>query len=228
MRKTTAAAALVLAFSSMAMSAARAEIVTYFFADSGLYNGIGVNNTGVFATASFTDVAAANGNIGYVELVMSVDSALQTHAYVNDWAFNSDDIAFNADHLSGEVAKSFKIGSNVVNNFGGTSNLNDFDLGFSFSNGDGQLAAGATSTYKLIGTGLSASSFKTANAIDIFSAVHVQGYGNGTSSFYKGVTVVDTINPPSEVPEPGTVALFGLGLLGFAAARRKAGKRQAA
>jgi hypothetical protein len=41
--------------------------------------------------------------------------------------------------------------------------------------------------------------------------------GNGAYNLY--LTAPGTLAPPDEVPEPATVALFGLGLLGFAATR---------
>ena len=49
-------------------------------------------------------------------------------------------------------------------------------------------------------------------------------FGGGPESFLIYNLSTGAPNPPSGVPEPTTVALFGLGLLGFAASRRKSAK----
>ena len=73
-----------------------------------------------------------------------------------------------------------------------------------------QLAAftGNLGNYKI---GLSATVTSAAGASETFFAINSAG-----------------VVPPSELPEPGSVALLGLGLLGFVAARRKAGKTKSA
>jgi hypothetical protein len=59
-----------------------------------------------------------------------------------------------------------------------------------------------------------------------YSTVPVSGvFGDGNDYFklnsFGGEVVAVVTPPPSQVPEPGTFALFGVALVGFAAARRK-------
>lgn len=233
MKKATAAAALVLAFSSLAMSAAHADVITYYYTKAGVYNGAPIDYANVFATATFSDNNEA-GSPTTVNLTMEVFKGLDAGGYVNDWAFN-----IQSPYTIGTVvavmpttqASTIEFnGKNSNKNFGGADG-GSFDLGFYFKNASpGQLAVGSTSVYKISGasgSSLLASYFFDENDKGLYSAVHVQGYG--ASSFYKGVTEQPpVIYPPAEIPEPGTVALLGLGLLGFAAARRKISKSRAA
>lgn len=110
-------------------------------------------------------------------------------------------------------------------NFFGTGN-DLFELIFNFSTANpGQIAVNATSTYTIVGAGLVAANFDTSSH-GIFSAVHVQGYSNSSGVFVG--TKGDTGLPPAEIPEPSSIALLGLGLLGVAAARRKFAVKKAA
>ncbi|MGJ9420130.1 exosortase-dependent surface protein XDP1 [Massilia sp. CMS3.1] len=58
-----------------------------------------------------------------------------------------------------------------------------------------------------------------------YSTVPVSGTFGDSNDYFKlngfGGNLVAVTPPPSDVPEPGTFALFGIALLGFAAARRK-------
>jgi hypothetical protein len=222
MKKTTAAAALFLAFSSMAMSAAHADVI-YYFSQAGLLpGGTNVQTNGVFASATFANGTLANT----VDLTMKVESSLDSGAYVNDWAFNM----FSGPEITEVVAKpandikvKVQYGSETKPFFS-TGDIYELIFRFSSSN-PGEIQRGTSLTYTITGkNGLTEDSFATSSN-GIFSAIHVQGFSQGGSGvFISGEPGL----PPAEIPEPTTVALLGLGLLGFAAARRKAGKSRAA
>lgn len=220
MNKHTALTAFLLAMSSMTMSAANADVI-FYFGKTGFYNGTVINDPNTFASATFKNISANN-----VSLTMKVLPGLDAGGYVNDWAFNINPsiTSLTRSFLSGTRADSIEFGSNTVNNFGG-ANGGDFDLAFHFNTRNpGQLAVNGTSVYNLSGAGLTESSFSFVNDKGLYSAVKVQGYGN--SSEYKSGSPTDNPVPPSSIPEPTTVALLGLGLLGFAASRRAVTKNR--
>lgn len=76
---------------------------------------------------------------------------------------------------------------------------------------------------------LSATSITDLNTDGLLS-VTVKSLNNGDNFFFASsilsatVTKGEVTDPAGEVPEPTTVALVGLGLLGFAASRRKSAK----
>ncbi|WP_194714379.1 PEP-CTERM sorting domain-containing protein [Noviherbaspirillum soli] len=218
-------AASVVALSALVSTAANASVI-YYFSNLGQYNGPAVATTSYFATAKFEDNGANT-----VKLTMTVAPTLDAGKYVNDWAFNSSVLItgatlFGAANPPTNVAASSKeYGDNVVNNFGGAPG-GDFDLGFHFSTANpGQLQSGS-STYTITGAGLTENSFRLANEQGLFNAVHVQG--NGASSYFFG-TLEEGGGPGNgNIPEPSTVALLGLGLLSFAANRRRAAKNKKA
>jgi hypothetical protein len=83
----------------------------------------------------------------------------------------------------------------------------------------GRFFHGETSTWTILG--VTEADFLTlvpGSGIDALALVHIQqvGAGRGGNGSLKYVGT-----GPNEVPEPGTVALLGLGLLGFAGARRR-------
>jgi PEP-CTERM motif len=218
-RKTKLAAALS-AFSFFAIvSTSHATVLELDFSNSRAFSGTApstpVNPSDIFAKAIFND----GGGSGSVTLTMSVLSNLSTTgAYVKDWYFNAANsplagIAFT----SGISTSDIDIGTNAfkANGTGGK-----FDFAFHFS---GELLPGHTSVYTLTGAGITANSFNSVsvpapNGGGYLGAIHVQGY-EGTSVWISG-QIADPVNPPSQVPEPATLALLGLGFLGIAATRR--------
>jgi hypothetical protein len=216
MKKSKIAAALLIAMSTVAMSAAKADVindVTYYFSNSGLYSGVKVADPNIFATATFHYV-----NSTTIELTMSALSGLDAGDYVSDWGFNlANAVTYTgASYVDGVAVTNNGISydTNNGNPFGGKK----YTLEFSFpSSNPGQLQYPSYSVYDITGTNLLPTSFVSA-------AVHVQGTIN-PSSFYAGTTT-DGSGPGNgvDVPEPGTVAVLGLGMLGLAFARRRKSK----
>jgi uncharacterized membrane protein YgcG len=227
----------MIAGAAMAHSGAMAGQVQINFMDSGYFNGT-LNTSGspstVWATALFEDTAIA----GKVKLTMTVSEALYGTAYVREWYFNVKDtptLAFA--NIDTPVATDLNYGSDSsgMNNASGA-----FDLNFTFNTSSpGNLAQNANSIYEITGAGLTAASFNQLSAPGngngngngggggggnsggggFLAAVKVQG--DGDSFEVRGVLANGVIDPQGEVPEPGTLALIGLGLLGAALTRRR-------
>nr|WP_217346626.1 PEP-CTERM sorting domain-containing protein [Noviherbaspirillum sp. L7-7A]MBV0881094.1 PEP-CTERM sorting domain-containing protein [Noviherbaspirillum sp. L7-7A] len=205
---------------SLAGSTAANASVIYEFSNAGLYGTTSANATGIFATAEFTDVV--NG----VQLVMKVLSSLSPSQYVNDWAFNlntTGNTSISTVTSKGGVSAPTVTKTLDNDSFGNASNSGLFDLVFNFaaSGSNKDLSQNGSSTYLITGTNLSSDDFLIANSKNIYASIQVEG-GNTNNTYIRQVNSGGVAS--AAVPEPTMVALMGLGLLGFAAARRKSAK----
>lgn len=176
-------------------------------------------------TATFTDIAADT-----VRLTMTANG-LVNKEFVDEWLFN-----FDTNNISLNPADFTHVSSEDVGIFGPLSvevGVDDFpgdggglyDIKFVFDNAPpaDRFDAGDSVTYDITATGLSASSFEVLSTPHgdhgiYFSAAHIQAIGSGDDPQGSG-----WIGPKGEtpIPEPTTILLVGLGLLGFAGFLKK-------
>ena len=214
----------------LATTAGSAHALVYSFSDASTFNG-GPSPTAtpgspgsstVYATATFSDTSA-----GVVQLVMRTLTNLSPY-YLNDWAFNfvNGTLITSITHTTADIAAT-KVTLDP-NNFKLTGAGDPiFDFGFNFSTANpGQLAFPNTSTYLITGisAGFNSNVFNSVSfnqdgsTTPAYSAaIHVQG-GPGQSYAVSGN---DRGGSQGTVPEPGSVALIGLGILGVALVRRR-------
>ena len=218
---TLTKACTIAAILATTAGAAHADLV-YSFADTSTFNGTPATNLStVYATATFSQVT---NNI--VKLVMETLSTIPAGYYVNDWAFNfiNGTSISKIEHSTNDViASSYTLDPNHFKLNGGGDPL--FDFGFSFSNASpGQLAATKTSTYQI--SSINPLSFNDFYSVSFnqngsttpayFAGIHVQGGGTSYAVAGEGRG-----GSQGTVPEPGSVALIGLGILGVALVRRR-------
>ncbi len=105
------------------------------------------------------------------------------------------------------------LGGNVDIGGGGANNPYPFDIGVALGvNGDQQFVQ--TLSFLFTGIGLSEASFVNQTV-----GMRVQSIEGGTFSAGSSKLVGST--PPTDIPAPGSLALLGIGLVGFGFVRRK-------
>ncbi len=174
-------------------------------------------SSGEYASIEITE----NGDDALDFVITANSDLLGSGADLHVLYFNIDDSVVDPDGLGIELTNAptteYRLIAGPAVRGGASSS---FDFGIDFGNGAGSPGNGVLQIASFTLTGLtlealSESSFTSGGSIEINFAAHIQG-----TSLYAGANS-ETVGGRIPAPEPATGTLPLLGLLGFAARRRR-------
>lgn len=220
--------AVALAYLVLFTGTARADLLTYNFPAGAPFEFSGGQAPSGSLTVQFTDITVS----GKDAVSMVITSALGTNSGMKENLDPGKALYLNlTDALIGTLSFSltantgFSQAASVAqasNSFKADGASGQFDLLFTYSPSTKAFVNGESQTYQVTSSasgGVDVADFYHATAGQgFYGAIHVQNTGtNGQGSGWvrPGVPGGGPPNPPGSVPEPSTLAIAGLGALGF-------------
>jgi hypothetical protein len=228
--------AAAIAVSALAAPSANASLILTFSTSNWFGDVMPPVNATPFASATFTNSGTELGqnvvmlSLNYFGTIPGDDG----NALISEWSFNSNNLASisSISHDSGQGAGATTAVSSNAFKADGTGGF--FDILIDFHPG-GPLTEQHTglAVFKILGSGIDEMDFNSlsfdGNPFGRVGAIHVQSWGPEGDSLWIGGGVCDPRTTPElcdggggeqEIPEPGTLAILGAGLLGLAYSRR--------